>query len=100
MTVNHYVIGFVVLWAVLVATAFIHAALYDPTGNGLAGGFAVIFIFLGWQIGALFAAFAALIIRLIRQADVTGAARWLGVIPAVLSGGFALFIVGWVTFAG
>lgn len=87
------------LWAALVAAGFLHATLYDASGDGLAGGAIVLFIFLLWNLAALAAAISLLVVRLMRRTEITGGARWLGFLPITLSGAFALFVAGWIAYS-
>ena len=86
------------IWLLVVLAGAIHAYLHEPA-PGFLSGLENVLIFLAWQAGALLVALVVFVVRLVARDRVTGAARWMGIVPFVLSGGFALFIAVWLAFA-
>ena len=86
------------IWLFVVLVSAIHAYLHEPA-PGFLSGLENVLIFLAWQAGALLVALAVFIVRLVTADRISGAARWQGILPFVLSGGFALFIAVWLAFA-
>jgi len=98
MRPNQFVIAGIVVWVICVVASLLHAALHDP-GPGYLSGLENVLIFFLWQIGGLVVAFATMIARLVAHQSITGALRWLGFIPIILSGTFAIVIAVWILTA-
>lgn len=94
MSPNQFVKWGIGLWLFCLVGSVVHAALHQP-GPGYLTVLENVFIFAAWQIAALVVAFGVMIARLVAHQSITGALRWLGFVPIVLSGGFTVFVTLW-----
>ena len=92
---NQIVIWGIVIWLVTVLGGVVHYHLHEP-GPRYLSALENVIIFMIWQATALGVAVIVLVLRLVLAKQLSGTMRGLGLVPILLSGGFALLITLWV----
>lgn len=86
------------IWLFVVLGGIVHAVLHEPK-PGFLSGLENFLILMAWQTGAFVVALIVFVVRLVAREQVFGAARWLGIVPFILSGGLALLVTFWILTA-
>ena len=100
MRPNQIVIWGAVLWLIAVLGGIIHGFVHQPPPSNWLDDLERFIIFLIWQGGAFGISIFIALIRLLMGKEITGPARWLGWAPIILSGGFAILVVIWISVQG
>ena len=90
MDPNRLALICIAAWLVAVVLSFVHPYYASPQGGEIVLGVNLMAIWLGWQVGALMFAVAALIVRLTRADEMSVPVKLLAITPigaTVLAGG-------------
>lgn len=85
MTANKWILTLTVAWLSCFALSFGHTYLFEPSGDGFARAMAALGVWVLWQVAAMATAIAALVVRLVRKAELAAWARYVGPVPLILT---------------